>query len=201
MVMVNLVMLAVLGVTGLLVGGADAALGGGRAVGVALVVAARSRCCSAFLHPPCCPPSSAACCGCSAGSWRPSRWRVPAMVRATWWALVTWGLMGLHLWVLLQAFGDVGWRGLLAMVGAMGVGWAVGLVVVVAPAGAGVRDAIVVAVACHLRGRVGGRGRGAGLARHPRRSSTSPWPGPGALVGALLAAGQRVRTSTEVWSG
>ncbi len=63
------------------------------------------------------------------------------------WALATWGLLGLHLWVLLQAFGDVGWRGLLAMVGAIGVGWAVGLVVVVAPAGAGVRDAIVVAVA------------------------------------------------------
>ena len=71
----------------------------------------------------------------------------PAMVRATLWALATWAVMGLHLWVLLRAFGDVGWRGLLAMVGAMGLGWAIGLVVVVAPAGAGVRDAILVAVA------------------------------------------------------
>ena len=146
MVMVNLVMLAVLGVTGLLVAVltlpwvVDAPWASPWWLLLAPVLLG-------FLHPAVLPAVLGRLTRLVGRELPAEPVARPAMVRATLWALVTWGLMGLHLWALLRAFGDVGWRGLLAMVGAMGLGWAVGLVVVVAPAGAGVRDAILVAVA------------------------------------------------------
>ncbi|GAA2117076.1 lysylphosphatidylglycerol synthase domain-containing protein [Nocardioides bigeumensis] len=70
-----------------------------------------------------------------------------AMLMASAWCLVAWALLGLHLWVLLSSMDRVGGSGLAAMIGAIALGWAVGLVVVVAPAGAGVRDGIVIAAA------------------------------------------------------
>lgn len=64
---------------------------------------------------------------------------------ATAWGLVGWVLMGLHLLVLTHAFGASGVKAAAAAVGGMGLAWAVGLVFIPAPAGAGVREAVLVA--------------------------------------------------------
>lgn len=60
------------------------------------------------------------------------------------WALATWVVLGLHVVVLVGAFGDVGARELAAAIGGMGLAWAAGIAFIPAPAGAGVRDTILV---------------------------------------------------------
>jgi hypothetical protein len=68
-----------------------------------------------------------------------------AMAGAVAWALVVWVLYGLHVWVLVRA--------LVASVGGMALGWAFGLVAILAPAGVGVRDGILIAVLSPIIGR------------------------------------------------
>ncbi|MEP6598406.1 MAG: lysylphosphatidylglycerol synthase domain-containing protein, partial [Actinomycetota bacterium] len=60
------------------------------------------------------------------------------------WGVASWLLLGLHLWVLTHAVGAHGLRSLAAAVGVAAFAVAVGVLFVPAPAGAGVRDAVLV---------------------------------------------------------
>jgi uncharacterized membrane protein YbhN (UPF0104 family) len=69
------------------------------------------------------------------------------------WALLAWLLYGMHVWLLLRAVGGSGGHAWVAATGGMALGWALGLVAVLAPAGIGVRDVILVAVLAPWVGR------------------------------------------------
>ncbi len=72
--------------------------------------------------------------------------------RAVLASLLTWALWGGQLWVLLSAAGGSGaWLPAVA-IGASALAWSAGLLVVVAPAGAGVREAVLVAVCAPVVG-------------------------------------------------
>jgi len=68
-----------------------------------------------------------------------------AMALACGWGFGTWLVLGIHLLVMTRALGATGWSAFAAAVGAMGLAWAAGLIFIPAPAGAGVRDAVLVA--------------------------------------------------------
>lgn len=69
-----------------------------------------------------------------------------SMLAALGWGLVVWAVMGVHLLVMTRALGAAPpAAAAAAAVGAMGLGWAAGLIFVPAPAGVGVRDAVLVA--------------------------------------------------------
>jgi len=68
-----------------------------------------------------------------------------SMFVATMWGFVVWLLTGLHLLVMTHALGADGVEAVAAAIGGMGLAWAAGLVFIPAPAGAGVRDAVLVA--------------------------------------------------------
>ena len=59
------------------------------------------------------------------------------------WALAAWVVLGLHLVVLLGAYHSVSASALVACVGGIALGWAAGIAFIPAPAGAGIRDAIL----------------------------------------------------------
>ncbi len=63
--------------------------------------------------------------------------------RAVGWGFVTWALLGTHLWAMTAALGGGSLRGLLSAVGGMALAFAAGLLFPLAPAGAGVRDAVL----------------------------------------------------------
>jgi uncharacterized membrane protein YbhN (UPF0104 family) len=69
-----------------------------------------------------------------------------AVLAAMGWALLSWGLLGVHVWLLAIRLGASPGRGLLLLVGGFAFAWAVGFLVVVAPAGAGVRDLLLAAI-------------------------------------------------------
>jgi hypothetical protein len=81
----------------------------------------------------------------SLGSRRPA-------VAAALWALAGWLVLGLHLYVLVAALDGGGGGLLMRSVGAMALAWSAGFLFVIAPAGAGVREAVLVAA---LRGDIG----------------------------------------------
>lgn len=60
------------------------------------------------------------------------------------WALMMWGLYGAHTWVLLGDLSATGAVSLSAAVGAFAFAWVIGFLVVLAPAGVGVREAVMV---------------------------------------------------------
>jgi hypothetical protein len=60
-------------------------------------------------------------------------------------SLVGWLLAGAHIWVLAVALGAAPWRTLLLGIGGYAFAWSVGFLIVFAPAGAGVREIILVA--------------------------------------------------------
>ncbi len=66
------------------------------------------------------------------------------LARALMWALLAWALLGIHLLVLMTAYGPVGLPEAAAAAGGMGLAWAAGLAFIPAPAGAGVREAVLV---------------------------------------------------------
>ena len=68
---------------------------------------------------------------------------------ATAWGVAMWGAYGIHLWLLVRPQDTTGRADLLLLsVGAYALAWTAGFLVVVAPAGAGVRElALVVALA------------------------------------------------------
>ncbi|MDT0331623.1 lysylphosphatidylglycerol synthase domain-containing protein [Nocardiopsis lambiniae] len=67
-----------------------------------------------------------------------------AMAAALGWTLVAWVPLGLHLWLLAWAVGGDPWGSLAPAVGAYALAWTLGLLVVFAPAGLGVREAVLV---------------------------------------------------------
>jgi glycosyltransferase 2 family protein len=66
------------------------------------------------------------------------------LARALMWAILAWGLLGIHLLILMTAYGPVGPVEAAAAVGGIGLAWAAGLAFIPAPAGAGVREAVLV---------------------------------------------------------
>lgn len=68
-----------------------------------------------------------------------------ATVRAAGWALLSWVLLGLHLYALTSGLGMSGPRILAASIGGFALAVCVGILVVPAPAGAGIRDVVLIA--------------------------------------------------------
>ncbi|MEV6817406.1 lysylphosphatidylglycerol synthase domain-containing protein [Nocardiopsis dassonvillei] len=67
-----------------------------------------------------------------------------SMAAAVGWTLVAWAPLGLHVWLLTWAVGGEALRSLGPAVGAYALAWTLGLLVVFAPAGLGVREAVLV---------------------------------------------------------
>ncbi|WP_047867392.1 YbhN family protein [Nocardiopsis sp. RV163] len=67
-----------------------------------------------------------------------------SMAAAVGWTLVAWMPLGLHVWLLTWAVGGEALRSLGPAVGAYALAWTLGLLVVFAPAGLGVREAVLV---------------------------------------------------------
>jgi len=93
----------------------------------------------------------------------PVRGRV--LARALAWAFTAWLFNGLQMWLLAERFGAPAGRTMLLALGGYAFAWCVGFVVVIDPAGAGVREVLLIAalapvigspaaVACALVSRV-----------------------------------------------
>ncbi|WP_159940554.1 MULTISPECIES: lysylphosphatidylglycerol synthase domain-containing protein [unclassified Nocardiopsis] len=67
-----------------------------------------------------------------------------AVAASVGWTLVAWVPLGLHVWVLVCGVGGDPLRSLGPAVGAYALAWTLGLLVVFAPAGLGVREAVLV---------------------------------------------------------
>jgi hypothetical protein len=74
---------------------------------------------------------------------RPLSWG--GVSRACLWLCATWVLLGLHLWLLANALGAPGWGGVTRCIGGMALAMTAGVLFVVVPSGAGVREALIVA--------------------------------------------------------
>lgn len=82
----------------------------------------------------------------------PLTWR--GMLQAGGWALATWFFIGVHVWILGVALGADPVSFVLPAVGGYAAAWSIGFLVLIAPAGAGVRDVLlVVTLAPALPGR------------------------------------------------
>jgi glycosyltransferase 2 family protein len=68
-----------------------------------------------------------------------------AMWRAAGWALLSWVLLGLHLYALTSGLGVAGPRVLAATIGGFALAASAGILFVPAPAGAGIRDVVLIA--------------------------------------------------------
>jgi uncharacterized membrane protein YbhN (UPF0104 family) len=68
-----------------------------------------------------------------------------AIVAAMLWGLASWALFGLSVWLLALRLGAPEGRALLLATGGFAFAWSAGFLVVVAPAGAGVREVVLVA--------------------------------------------------------
>ena len=68
-----------------------------------------------------------------------------AMWRAAGWALLSWVLLGLHLYALTSGLGVTGPRVLAATIGGFALAASVGILFIPAPAGAGIRDVVLIA--------------------------------------------------------
>jgi uncharacterized membrane protein YbhN (UPF0104 family) len=66
------------------------------------------------------------------------------ILRAAGWALVSWLAYGAHVWVLAGQFGAGGLPLVAWATGAFAAAWCAGFLLVVVPAGAGVREAALV---------------------------------------------------------
>ena len=74
-----------------------------------------------------------------------ARLPVRASLRASGWAVISWIGLGVHVSLLARAFGASGVSALLAATGGMALAVCAGILVIPAPAGAGIRDAVLVA--------------------------------------------------------
>uniref|UniRef100_UPI000623FDCE lysylphosphatidylglycerol synthase domain-containing protein n=1 Tax=Allosalinactinospora lopnorensis TaxID=1352348 RepID=UPI000623FDCE len=66
------------------------------------------------------------------------------MGAATGWSLVAWGPLAVHIWVLVVAAGGDAAHALPTAAGAYALAWTLGILFVVAPAGIGVRELVLV---------------------------------------------------------
>jgi hypothetical protein len=74
-----------------------------------------------------------------------ARLPVRASLRASAWGLVNWLGLGLQVYLLARPFGATGFSALLAALGGMALAVCAGILFIPAPAGAGIRDAVLVA--------------------------------------------------------
>jgi hypothetical protein len=109
---------------------------------------------------------------------QPLTWRTVGLVVAC--SVATYGLYGLHLWLLAGSAGAVGVGGILLCTGAIAVGLNAGLLLFVLPSGAGLRDLVVAAALATTVGPV----RAAAFAVVSRLMFTA-----GDLITAAAAAG------------
>ncbi len=114
--------------------------------------------------------------------------RGAGIVRILGWYLVTWLMGGLHILVLVVALGADPAEALLPSIAAFAVSSALGVLFVIAPAGAGVRDVLMVLLLADVVG-VGGATAAALISR----VTSLVWDLGGAGVAALLW--QRTRRS------
>ena len=82
----------------------------------------------------------------------PARASGRSMLQATLLSFAVWLAMGLHVLVFVRALGGVGIDTAFTATGGMALAWAAGLIFIPAPAGAGVRDAVLVATLAPLIG-------------------------------------------------
>jgi glycosyltransferase 2 family protein len=66
-----------------------------------------------------------------------------AIAGALAWSFVSWAGYGVQIWVLMLALGAPAGKGFLLALGGFAFAWTVGFLVVIAPAGAGVRDVLL----------------------------------------------------------
>lgn len=69
-----------------------------------------------------------------------------AVAAATGWSVVSWLFYGLQMWLLALPLGGLDGRLVLLAVGGFAFAWSVGFLVIPAPAGAGIREVVLVAV-------------------------------------------------------
>ncbi|MGI8682212.1 MAG: lysylphosphatidylglycerol synthase domain-containing protein [Mycobacteriales bacterium] len=74
---------------------------------------------------------------------RPLTWR--GVLSAAGWLGLTWTFFGLHLWLLANALGAPGLGGFVRCLGGFALAMAAGVLFLLAPSGAGVREALLVA--------------------------------------------------------
>lgn len=70
--------------------------------------------------------------------------RLRAMLAALSWSVLSWLCYGLPIWLLATRLGAPPGRTVLIAIGGFAFAWSVGFLVVIAPAGAGVRDVLLV---------------------------------------------------------
>lgn len=75
---------------------------------------------------------------------------VRALATSAWWAVCMWALYGLHVWLLARDAGAA--LGLAGAIGAFALAWAAGFLFVVAPVGAGAREAVLIGIAAGAAG-------------------------------------------------
>jgi len=69
-----------------------------------------------------------------------------SMAVALTWAAIAWIALGLQIWFLAARLGLHGWSGLLLAIGSFAFAWCAGFIVVLAPAGAGIREVVLIAL-------------------------------------------------------
>ena len=62
------------------------------------------------------------------------------------WSLLYWGLVGLQIWILAVGMGAPALKALAPSIGGFAFAWSAGFLIIIAPAGAGVRDVILAAM-------------------------------------------------------
>jgi glycosyltransferase 2 family protein len=84
------------------------------------------------------------------------RTTLPGTLLATLWAIGSWIGAGLQVWALAVPLGaDANLRTAVLLIGGYGLAWAVGFVVIIAPAGAGAREVALAAVLAPVLDRSG----------------------------------------------
>ncbi len=68
------------------------------------------------------------------------------MAVALFWSVLAWIALGLQIWFLGSRLGLSGWSGLLLAIGSFAFAWCAGFVVIFAPAGAGIREVVLIAL-------------------------------------------------------
>jgi uncharacterized membrane protein YbhN (UPF0104 family) len=74
-----------------------------------------------------------------------ARLPIGATLRASGWSLLSWAALGVHVYLLARPFGASGGQALLAAAGGTALAVCAGILFIPAPAGAGIRDAVLVA--------------------------------------------------------
>jgi hypothetical protein len=105
-----------------------------------------------------------------------------AVLASLAWAMVSWLCYGTQIWVLAIRLGAPEGRTLLLAVGGFAFAWCVGFLIVFAPAGAGIRDVLLIA----LLGPVVGVGGATAVALVSR---------------ILMTLGDLVTAGIAAWSG